>query len=157
MKSELSHKWPHESFWDHRFIELAKHVSTWSKDPRKKIGAVAVDPKEKRVLSTGYNGFPKWIRDDDRLNNRNLKSKYVIHAEMNCIYNASYTGVPLRDSHLYVHGLPVCHECAKGIIQVGIINVFCNYETTHEDVRWEESFAFTQAMFMEAGVGLWII
>ena len=141
--------------WDRRFLKLAEDVSTWSKDPRRKIGAVAIDPVDRRVLSTGYNGFPKWIRDDpERMNHHESKSKYIIHAELNCIFNAVYTGVSLRDTTLYVYGLPPCVECAKGIIQVGIRRVVLEYDTTTDDVRWAESFIHSQAMFVEAGVEL---
>lgn len=147
-----------EEKWDLRFMELAENVSTWSKDPRKKIGAVAVDTVDRRVLSTGYNGFPKWIRDDpQRMNDSETKSKYVIHAEMNCIFNAVYTGVSLRDATLYVYGLPICGECAKGVIQVGIKKVLCKYETSHGDFKWLKSFTHSQSLFMEAGVELCVL
>ena len=141
--------------WDLRFLKLTEDVSTWSKDPRRKIGAVAVDPVDRRVLSTGYNGFPKWIRDDpERMNDGVIKRKYVIHAELNCIFNAVYTGTSLRDTTLYVYGLPPCSECAKGIIQVGIRRVVCQYETSPDDFRWTESFNDSRSMFEEAGVEL---
>lgn len=144
--------------WDSRFMQLARDVSTWSKDPRRQIGAVAVHPEDKRVLSTGYNGFPKWIRDDpQRMQDSVTKSKYMIHAELNCIFNAVYTGTSLRDTTLYVYGLPPCSECAKGILQVGIRKVVCEYETTAEDEKWEESFAHSQAMFNEGGIYLFRI
>ena len=65
--------------WDARWLEIAGVVSTWSKDPSTKIGAIAV--KDKRLVSTGYNGFPRGIQDyDDRWNNREEKYKYVVHA-----------------------------------------------------------------------------
>ncbi|WXU00611.1 MAG: hypothetical protein Ctma_1337 [Catillopecten margaritatus gill symbiont] len=48
------------------------------------------------------------------------KYKFVVHAEMNAIYNATYSGTSLDGTTLYVYGLPTCSECAKGIIQVGI-------------------------------------
>ena len=139
-------------------MQLARDVSTWSKDPRRQVGAVAVHPEDRRVLSTGYNGFPKWIRDDpQRMNDSHTKSKYIIHAELNCIFNAVYTGTSLRNTTLYVYGLPPCCECAKGIMQVGIQRVVCEYDTSPEDVRWTESFAHSQAMFIEAGVDLFRI
>ena len=50
-----------ENKWDQRFIRVAREVSSWSKDPSKQIGAVIV--KDKRILATGYNGFPKGIDD----------------------------------------------------------------------------------------------
>ena len=58
-----------ENKWDQRFIRVAREVSSWSKDPSKQIGAVIV--KDKRILATGYNGFPKGIDDSaDKYNNR---------------------------------------------------------------------------------------
>jgi len=137
--------------WDKRFIRVAKEVSTWSKDPSKKIGCITV--KDRRIISTGFNGFPAGIEDlPDRLNNRDLKYKYVVHAEMNCIYNASHHGASLEGSTMYIYGLPVCSECAKGIIQAGVKRVV--YETDEKEIptRWLESNMLTQELFIEAGV-----
>jgi dCMP deaminase len=69
---------------------------------------------------------------------------------MNVIYNATYNGVSLNDSTLYVHGLPVCSDCAKGIIQVGIKRVVMPTQEVPD--HWKESWEFTQSMFREAGV-----
>jgi len=93
--------------WDQRFISLAREISTWSKDPSTKIGAVIVND-DRRILATGYNGFPKGIEDTaERYENKEVKYETVIHAEMNAIYNATYNGISLRDSTIYVWGLPV--------------------------------------------------
>lgn len=106
--------------WDQVFLRLAKEVASWSKDPSTKVGAVAVGPK-RNVLAQGYNGFPRGIFDyAERYNDKPTKYMYVVHAEMNVIYNATYNGVSLDGASLYVYGLPPCSECAKGIIQVGI-------------------------------------
>ena len=135
--------------WDARWLEIAGVVSTWSKDPSTKIGAIAV--KDKRLVSTGYNGFPRGIQDyDDRWNNREEKYKYVVHAEMNCIYNASFNGVSLVESDFYVHGLPVCSDCAKGIIQVGVRTVYMPQQDIPD--HWIDSWDLTRSMFDEAGV-----
>lgn len=136
--------------WDKRYLALAEQVSTWSKDPSRQIGAVAVGSKG-QVLAQGFNGFPRGIRDNpSRYSDRNLKYKLVVHAEMNVIYNATYNGVSLNDSTLYVHGLPVCSDCAKGIIQVGIKRVVMPTQEVPD--HWKESWEFTQSMFREAGV-----
>ena len=136
--------------WSERYLNLAKEVSTWSKDPSKKIGAIAVGSKG-QVLSQGYNGFPRGIRDNDkRLNDRPEKYKYVVHGEMNCIYNACNNGTSLDGATLYVYGLPVCCECAKGVIQVGIKKVVMQYPEAVP--QWEESFKTTEQMFKEAGI-----
>tara|TARA_R110000851_G_scaffold104499_1_gene222203 strand:- start:360 stop:611 length:252 start_codon:yes stop_codon:yes gene_type:complete len=69
--------------WMKRFMDMAVHVSEWSKDPSRKIGAVIVDPNTRQILSLGYNGFPQGIEDDARLNDKAVKRKLVVHAEMN--------------------------------------------------------------------------
>ena len=138
--------------WDKRYLALAKEVASWSKDPSTQVGAVTVGNK-KEVLSQGFNGFPRGIVDsEDRYNNRETKYKYVVHAEMNAIYNATYSGVSLDGAVLYVYGLPICSECAKGIIQVGIKKVII--EKSKELDNWNESVALSQKMFDEAGVEL---
>lgn len=135
--------------WDARWLEIAGVVSTWSKDPSTKIGAIAV--KDKRLVSTGYNGFPRGIQDyDDRWNNREEKYKYVVHAEMNCIYNANYHNQSLKGSTMYIVGLPVCHECAKGIIQAGVVRVVAEF--LDAPLKWAKSTEITTKMFKEAGI-----
>ena len=139
--------------WDLRFIKLAKEYSTWSKDPSTQVGAVAIDPNTRRVLSGGYNGFPRGIEDtDERLNDRDLKHSLVVHAEMNLIYNATRSGISLEGSHLYVWGLPVCSECAKGIIQTGVKVVFVAESCVNLKPFWVESWQKTKKMLMESGV-----
>ena len=136
--------------WDTRFLDLAEHIAGWSKDPSRKIGAIAVG-SQGQILAQGYNGFPRGIEDlSFRYENREEKYKLVVHAEMNVIYNASYNGVSLDGSTLYVHGLPVCSECAKAVIQVGIKNVIMRKQVPEE--RWLDSWTRTKAMFKEAGV-----
>ena len=135
--------------WDYRFMRVAREISTWSKDPSKQIGAIIV--KDRRILATGYNGFPKGIDDTpEKYENRELKYELVVHAEMNAIYNATFNGISLKDSTLYVWGLPVCSECAKGIIQVGINKIVIAYEDVPQ--RWTDSFEKSARLFDEANV-----
>jgi len=136
--------------WHQRYLGLAKEVSTWSKDPSTKVGVVAVGSKG-QVLSQGYNGFPRRIHDDEeRLNDRETKYKYVVHAEMNCVFNASYNGVSLDGATMYVYGLPICSECAKGIIQTGVNKVVMPKQVVPE--KWRESWKLSMQMFKEADV-----
>ena len=137
--------------WSKRYLNLAKEVSTWSKDPSRKIGAIAVGSKG-QILSQGYNGFPRGIDDTlERYNDRETKYKYVVHAEMNVIYNATFNGVSLDGASLYVYGLPVCSECAKGIIQVGIKNVIIFTDDVVPEI-WTEMYNLSWSMFIESGV-----
>ncbi|MDC9727268.1 MAG: dCMP deaminase family protein [Candidatus Thioglobus sp.] len=138
--------------WDKRYLALAAEVATWSKDPSTQVGAVTVGSK-KEVLSQGFNGFPRGIGDSsERYHHRETKYKLVVHAEMNAIYNATYSGTSLDGATLYVYGLPICSECAKGIIQVGIKKVVV--EKSKELDNWNESVQLSKAMFDEAGVEL---
>ncbi|KAA0456398.1 MAG: dCMP deaminase family protein [Candidatus Thioglobus sp.] len=138
--------------WDERYLRLAQEISTWSKDPSTQVGAVTVGSK-KEVLSQGFNGFPRGIHDsDERYNNKSTKYSLVVHAEMNAIYNATYSGTSLDGATLYVYGLPICSECAKGIIQVGIKKVII--EKSKELENWNDSVKLSKQMFDEAGVEL---
>ena len=139
--------------WDVRYIRLAREISSWSKDPSTQIGAVAIS-ESGVVLAQGYNGFPRGVKDEaERYNNRETKYRYVVHAETNCIYNATYNGVSLNNSTMYVYGLPVCNECAKGIIQVGVKRVVgCEVTDPDKLERWSESINQTTEMFKEAGI-----
>lgn len=137
--------------WIKNFFGVAREVSTWSKDPSTKIGCIAVGSKG-QILSQGYNGFPRGIEDSvERLTNKELKYRYVVHAEQNCIYNATLNGVSLDGADLFVYGLPVCSECAKGVIQVGVKRVFMCYPADIPD-KWRQSFLTTREIFKEAGV-----
>ena len=138
------------SKWDRRYMDIAKSVSQWSKDPSSKIGAVAVDNKG-HILCTGYNGFPRGIEDtEQRLNNRDLKYTMIVHAEMNAIFNATYHGVCLDGGTMYVSGLPCCSNCALGIISTGIKRVVMQGDTNNE--RWKDSWGLTSSLFNEANV-----
>lgn len=132
-----------------RYINLAKEIAKWSKDPSRKIGAIIVGDAG-QIISQGYNGFPRGIWDtEERLNDRETKYKYVVHAEMNAIFNAVHNNASTVGSSMYVTGLPVCRECAKAIIQVGIKNVFMD---TKPIDNWFESGKDALEMFEEAGV-----
>ena len=136
--------------WDQRYLRLAEEVASWSKDPSRKIGAVAVGAKG-QVLAQGFNGFPRGIDDsEERYNDRERKYELVVHAEMNVIYNATYSGVSLDGATLYVSGLPVCSDCAKGIVQVGIKRVIMRDMEIPDS--WKDSWHKTQEMFNEASI-----
>jgi len=138
--------------WDGRYLRLAKEVASWSKDPSTKVGAVAV--LNGMVLAQGYNGFPRGIKDsEEKYLDRETKYQYVVHAEMNCIFNAAMNGVSLYGSTLYIYPLPACHECAKGIIQCGVERVVSPvFENEFTQRRWEKSCSTTFNMFEEAGI-----
>ena len=135
--------------WDQRFLDLAEHISQWSKDPRTKVGAVIVDEK-KRVVSIGYNGFPRGVKDESyRYNDRPTKHLFVAHAERNALDNSPMT---VENCTLYVPLMP-CSECAKSIIQRGITRVVSYMPNRGgEGFNWD----ITQTMFFESGVQLFL-
>ena len=135
--------------WDIRFLEMAKLVASWSKDPSTQVGAIAV--RNRNVIAQGYNGFPRGTDDHELYYlNRAIKYKRIVHAEMNAIFNAAENGVSLKGSTIYVVGLPICSDCAKGLIQAGITRVVTPEQEIPEN--WQESISSSISMFKEAEV-----
>jgi dCMP deaminase len=137
--------------WDRRFLDLAKLVGTWSKDPSTQVGAAIVD-SARRVVSVGYNGFPRGVEDtEERLNDRDLKYSMVVHAECNAML---FAREPLGGCTLYTWPFAPCSACAGMIIQSGI--TMC-VAPKNNNPRWVESIKISQKMFTEAGVALWLL
>jgi len=134
------------------FLPVARAVASQSKDPRTKVGAVILGPHFE-IRSTGWNGFPRHVNDtQDRWDTREIKYKYVCHAEANAITNAARMGTSLEGCTLLVTELFPCQECAKLIIQSGITHLYV--PDIDPDPTWEESFRVAAEMFEEAGVRL---
>jgi len=134
----------------YHFLSVADTISQASKDPSTKVGAVIVD-KDNRIVSTGYNGFPKGIDDtEDRLHDRETKLSYTLHAELNAVLFARRD---LSECTLYTTFVP-CSECAKIIIQTGIKKVYSYIVPADKLKRWGPIFNLTYDMFKEAGVDL---
>lgn len=134
--------------WDERFLNLADEVSTWSKDPSTQCGCVLVDG-DRRVVATGFNGFPRGMSDDVHLYaDRETKYKRVLHAEVNAVLNATVDPV---GTTAYVSA-PCCSSCALVLIQAGINRVV--FYRPSEDIlsRWGESISSALSFFEEAGV-----
>ena len=130
---------------DQRFIKLAQHIATWSKDPSSRVGSVIVD-EHRRVVSVGFNGFPAGVSDEEVPRERKLLR--VVHAEMNA---CAFATAPVRGCTIYVTH-PPCSNCAAILIQKGIFRVV--YPTPEESFkqRWHEHYSEAILMFMEAGV-----
>lgn len=141
------------SKWDNRFVEMAHLVATWSScyQDNRKIGAVIV--KNKRVLTTGYNGAPSGIKSCVEKGEclrrvRNVESGtraelcYAIHAEQNAIIQAARLGVSVNGATLYCTHQP-CVICSKMIVNAGIQRVVYEHEYPDE---------FSLEIFKEAGV-----
>ena len=137
--------------WDIRYLELAKFISNWSKDPSTKTGAVIVDTNN-YVVSLGFNGFPRKVIDsEERLQNRDLKYKMIVHCERNAIIAAKKD---LTGCTLYTYPFMSCSPCAGLVIQTGIKRCVAPY---NNNPRWIEDFKLTQIMFTEASVELMLV
>ena len=136
--------------WDKRFMELTELVGTWASCYRRKVGAIIV--KDKRVLTTGYNGAPAGIsscveRGECLREKMNIPSGtraetcYAAHAEQNAIIQAARYGANIDGATLYCTHQP-CVICAKMIINAGIKRVV--YKDGYPD-------EFSIRLFEEAG------
>lgn len=140
--------------WDYWLLGLAEYVSTRSKDPSTKCGAVIVRP-DRTVASIGYNGFPKKIEDTPALlQDRAEKYKRVIHCEMNAILSAKE---PLEGCTLYVWPFLTCERCAVHVIQAGVTRVVAPRATEEQLERWADSFALAMDLYREANVEVTIL
>jgi len=136
--------------WETYFMDIAQLVAKRSTCLRRSVGAVVV--KDKRVLSTGYNGAPMnvvhcrvtgCIREQMKIpSGERHELCRGIHAEQNAIIQAAYHGVSIKESALYCTNLP-CSICAKMIINAGIQTIY--YLSGYAD-------AMSEAMLKEAGV-----
>lgn len=138
--------------WDRYFIEHARTVARKSKDPSTKVGAVLV--KNKRIISSGYNGLPSKLADLPERYVRPEKYKWILHAEENAILQCVIQPVAggTQDATLYTTPFQPCRECTKVIIQAGIIRVV--HDTQAIPNRWNDDFAQARDMLQEAGVVL---
>ena len=123
-------------------LGLAEYIANWSKDPHRRVGAVIAD-KANRVISLGYNGFPRGVHD--ALLPKEEKLQRTIHAEVNAILHAKQD---LSDCTLYIYPCFPCSQCAALIIQSGICRVVCNDIGTNP--KWNTTTAID--LFNEANV-----
>jgi dCMP deaminase len=140
-------------YWDIRFIEMARLVASWSKDPSTKVGAVIVRP-DKTVASLGFNGFPRHCDDNPELyQDRETKLSRIVHAEMNAILHSKED---LTGYSLYLWPASqapcCCDRCAAHICQTGITRIVHVEGDDIDSQRWQKAFASSQKMFDETGI-----
>lgn len=141
--------------WDKKFIELSKHLSSWSKDKSTKVAAIIVD-KHNRIVSNGYNGFPQGINDNiDERHIRPQKYLWTEHAERNAIYNAARVGVSTMNCKIYIQLFP-CVDCSRAIIQSGIDTIY-TYEPDFSHHKYGEEWKVSLEMLKEANIKINLI
>lgn len=144
---------PFNELWDRRFLNIAREVSSWSKDPSTQVGAVLVN-EWRRIISTGYNGFPANLADDpEKLLDRQYKLENIIHAEINCLNNLTDNPLEIQNGVLtvklhelygiadgcclYTWPLLPCPVCADIIANAGVIRVVSIIPTIALNKRWQ--------------------
>lgn len=138
--------------WTEYFQELAHTIKKKSKDRNTKIGVVIVG-KDNEIISTGYNSFPRGINDDvEERQERPEKYYWFEHAERNAIYNAARIGVSTKGSTMYLSCEVPCSDCARAIINAGIISIYVERNSFTKGPQWAESQDRSWIMFDEAGV-----
>ena len=141
--------------WDRRFMEMTELVANWSScyKPDRQVGAIIT--KDKRILTTGYNGAGAGIKSCKE-RGKCLRQKlgiesgtrhevcYAVHAEQNAIIQAAKLGISVDGATLYCTHQP-CSICAKMIINSGIKRVI--FKQGYPD-------DFSMEMFNEAGLSV---
>jgi dCMP deaminase len=143
----------HVPGWDAYYLEICKVVGSRSKDPNTQLGCIIVGPAHE-IRSTGYNSFPRGIRDDvpERLE-RPAKYLWIEHAERNAICNAARAGTATEGCTIYVEIMP-CMDCARAIVQAGIHQVVISdgRMAQYSSEYYDQHFGLVEVLFFEAGV-----
>lgn len=140
--------------WIERFVELSRHIATWSKDPSTQVGALLVN-MDKNVLALGYNGFPRGMDDAPALyHDRPFKYKHILHAETNACLNALSSGSRVEESILFVTH-PPCTHCTGVIKQAGV--VACIFPMPDDDFlsRWPLDDTVDHFKRVKLGLAMW--
>jgi len=131
------------------FFPVAEALAAKSRDRSTKVGALALDD-DYDILSTGYNGFPRKVKDLEERHERPMKYLYTSHAEENLVAQAARKGVSLKGSTVLVTSLFPCTTCSRLMIQAGVKRVIAPRPST--DTRWKEQGEVAFGMLQEAGV-----
>lgn len=134
------------------YSSLTNAIASFSKDPHKKVGSIFLNPDTLQILSTGYNGFPRKVKEHKQRWNKKNKYDWVVHSELNGIFNATRNGVNLENSILFTTKFP-CNECSKGIIQSGIKEIY-TYKPDLNHKIWGEKSKISLQMFKETNINI---
>ncbi len=127
--------------WDRYFMDIAQVAANRSNCSRRHVAAVIV--RDKQIISTGYNGTPRGIKNcsdggcprcnSDVPSGEGLGQCLCSHAEENAIVQAAYNGIMVKGATIYTTFSP-CLLCAKMIINAGIVEVVYHQRYSIDDV-----------------------
>jgi len=136
-----------------KYLDVAEAISRLSKDSSTQVGALVVG-KGGEFIASGWNGAPRGCSADepgDSRGDRPEKYFWFSHAEANAITNAARVGTPLAGSSIVVTHFP-CMDCARSIVQAGIVKVITRRPEFEFAVRWREHISRSLRLFNECGV-----
>lgn len=137
-----------------KYMAVAQAISALSKDQSTQVGALVVG-KGGEFVASGWNGAPRGCTADDGRDSRGLvrpeKYFWFSHAESNAIINAARVGTPLLGSSIVVTHFP-CMDCARAIVQAGIVKVITGHPEPEFLERWSEHVSRSMRLFDECGV-----
>jgi dCMP deaminase len=148
--------------WYEYFISMANLVKQKSKDPSTQVGVVVVG-RDREIISTGFNGFPRGVNDDfEERWERPEKYEWVSHAEENAVLQAARLGISLQGATMVFDFEPFpCARCANAIIQSGIkylVGVNKKFEGKgNNNSGWGKSCEIAVQKLIEAGVTIIIV
>ena len=132
-----------------KFLKEANYkANLFSKDPKRKVGAIILEKDTFIQLSCGYNGLPRGLKETKKRWNKDNKKYYVIHAEQNAIIHAAKTNININNSILICNRFP-CHNCALSIVQAGIKTIVTIDPWENVSKNWEKSFKISEEIFKE--------
>lgn len=140
--------------WDQRFVDLANHFALWSKDPSTQTGAVIVAPDGKRVVASGYNGFPQGMRDDPEFYaDREVKYSKIVHCEINALI---FAREPLHGCTLFTWPFLSCDRCVVVMLQAGVRRFVAPKPSDDQVSRWGAAFIKTKKYIEEVAGASWL-
>lgn len=136
-----------------KYMAVATAISQLSKDQSTQVGALVVG-KGGEFIASGWNGAPRGCSADEPGDVRGARPEkyfWYSHAELNAITNAARVGTPMAGSSLVVTHFP-CMDCARAIVQAGVVEVVTTVPTSDFLSRWGEHFIRAKGLFDECGV-----
>lgn len=147
----------HQERWDRHYMKEAYLSSELSKD-NIKVGSCIVSA-DNIIISKGYNGLPRYVRDTEQRYGSNERNLFIIHAEVNAIYNACRSSTNLLHSTIYITH-PPCPSCSGAIIQSGISRVVID-ESSHlmmmEKPKHRDGWEISKQLFLESKINWQLI
>jgi dCMP deaminase len=138
--------------WDLFYLGLCRYISTASKDPSTKVGAVITRP-DFSVASVGFNGFPQKMPDrPEWLENREEKYSRVVHGEINAV--SFCRDQSLQGYTLYTTPFMPCDRCFVQMVQKGITRFVAPKATAEQLTRWGTAFEKVRQYAGECNVEL---